>query len=139
MNPKAKTATAIFLLFLTILTATAVTYAAGGFNFNQTATISPTGTVTYTFEGTPFSSGSTIDWGTFTAGQTKQFSLDVNNTKNEPITPILEVTLPIGWMQTWNLNNMVIPKNTNQTGTITLTAPIDPTAGTITITSNLAP
>jgi uncharacterized membrane protein len=139
INPKAKTATAIFLLFLTILTATAVTYAAGGFNFNQTATINLTGTVTYTLGGIPFSSGSAIDWGVFIAGQTKQFALNVNNTQNIAITPILTSTLPTGWTQTWSLNNVEILPNTAQDGILTLTAPADATAGTITITSNLAP
>lgn len=136
MNPKTKIATAIFLLTIAILTSTAVTYALGG--FTQTATVKTTGTVIYTLNGTAFN-GNPINWGEISPGETLTKTLDVNNTKNEAVTPVLIATLPAGWTQIWTLNGIEIPAKTNVAGVLTLTAPEDALAGPVNIPTTLTP
>jgi hypothetical protein len=136
MNPKAKTATAIFLLSIAILTSTAITYALGG--FNQTATVTTTGSLTYTLDGVAFT-GTAISWGPINPGQTLTKPLNVSNTKNEAVTPLLEVALPAGWTQTWSLNATAIAAKTDVAGVLTLTAPADALAGPVNIPTTLTP
>lgn len=136
MNPKTKTVTAIFLLSIAILASTAVTYALGG--FSQTATVKTIGTITYTLDGVTFV-GTAINWGNITPGETLAKPLNVSNTKNEAVTPILEVTLPAGWTQTWSLNNTVIEAKTDIAGVLTLKAPEDALAGPVNILTTLTP
>lgn len=134
MNKKIA-ATLIFIIFLLSLSSA---YVYATITFQQTATVSTTGTVVYTLDGVAFSVGP-IAWGTINPGQTLTKALNISNGRNEPVTPILISTLPAEWSQTWNLNNTVVAKNTNVAGSLTLTAPSNATAGAVSISSSLTP
>ena len=95
----------LILSFVVALSALMVISAAITYtlNFNMSANVAESGTVTITIGSTDYTNGQSlnINWGTVTPGQPSNQAITIHNNVNNAVTPSIVATgLPTGWTLT---------------------------------------
>jgi len=90
----------------------------------MTATVTETASLNFYVDGSIWSNGTAIDWGTLEAGKTYMKSLDIKNTGNIPLQVWITVQgLPSGWSLSYDQQNNIVQPGNWLNGTLTLTVP----------------
>lgn len=84
--------------------------------------------IQFFLNGTSWTSDTLTDWGYLNPGQNVRVTFNVSNGYNYGINiSLITPDLPLGWTETWYLNNTIIPATTVQDSAI-LTLTVDPSA-----------
>ncbi|RLC33575.1 hypothetical protein DRH14_04645 [Candidatus Shapirobacteria bacterium] len=90
----------------------------------MTATVTETASLNLYVDGSAWTNGTVIDWGTVEAGKTYTKSLDIKNTGNVAVQVWITVEgLPTGWSLSYDQQNSIVQPGSWLNGTLTLTVP----------------
>jgi len=88
----------------------------------MTATVTETASLNLYVDGSIWTNGTTIDWGSLEAGKTYTKSLDIKNTGNVALQVWITVEgLPDGWSLSYDQQNSIVQPGQWLNGTLTLT------------------
>ena len=101
------------------------------YNMPQTGSIPTVLSVGIKTDGTTWTNGTSIAWGTLNQSSTPTKSVEFANTGTIPISSIafVSIGLPSGWSLTMPSLTTVLNPKQSATGTLTLTVPSNATAG----------
>jgi len=111
-------AIAIIVAFASVAFASITLY----YKMPMSATVVKSPSITIYLDNATWINGTDVDWGNFTAGQSKQKSLDIYNTGNVALQiTIQNAGVPQDWSLTYTRNGTVVNPLEWLNGTLTLT------------------
>lgn len=98
-------------------------------NYFQSVTVTGNPALKMYFDTVEVPLDGTMDWGLMDPGASQSKSVSVENVGNTALTVSIIAALPLGWTETWSMNNTVVEPTFKATAPLTLTVPADALAG----------